>query len=85
VTVTVTISSDPNALSVPREALHSENGKTFVYKVVKNTLKRTYVTIGTINLTQVGVLSGLAEGDQVATGSVNGQPLQEGISVKVVR
>jgi HlyD family secretion protein len=81
----VTISSDPNALSVPREALHSENGKTFVYKVVKNTLKRTYVTIGTINLTQVGVLSGLAEGDQVATGSVNGQPLQEGISVKVVR
>jgi HlyD family secretion protein len=85
VTATVTISSEPNALGVPREALHSENGKTFVYKVVKGSLQRTFVTIGTINLTQVAILSGLAEGDLVAIGSVNGQPLQEGISIKVVR
>jgi len=85
VTATVTISSEPNALSIPREALHSENSKTFVYKVVKNTLKRAYVTTGIINLTQVAILSGLEEGDQVATGSVNGQPLQEGVSIKVVR
>ena len=28
VTVTATISSEPNTLSIPREALHSENGKT---------------------------------------------------------
>ena len=85
VTVTATISSEPNTLSIPREALHSENGKTYVYKVVKNALQRTYVTTGTINLTQVAILSGLVEGDLVATGSENGQPLQEGIPVKVVR
>ncbi|MGO9316571.1 MAG: efflux RND transporter periplasmic adaptor subunit [Terracidiphilus sp.] len=85
VTVTATISSEPNTLSIPREALHSENGKTYVYKVVKNALQRTYVTTGTINLTQVAILSGLVEGDMVATGSENGQPLQEGIPVKVVR
>jgi HlyD family secretion protein len=85
VSATVTISSEPNALSIPREALHSENSKTFVYKVVKNSLKRAYVTTGIINLTQVAILSGLEEGDQVATGSVNGQPLQEGVSIKVVR
>ena len=85
VTVTVTISSEPNALSVPREALHSENGKTFVYKTVKDGLQKTYVTTGTINLTQVAILSGLEEGDLVATGTVNGQPLQEGIPIKVVR
>jgi HlyD family secretion protein len=85
VTVTATISSEPNTLSVPREALHSENGKTYVYRVVKNALQRTYVTTGTINLTQVAILSGLEEGDLVATGSENGQPLQEGIPVKVVR
>jgi HlyD family secretion protein len=35
VTVTVTISSEPNALSMPREALHEQNGKYFVYKVVE--------------------------------------------------
>ena len=69
VTVTVTISSEPNALSVPREALHSENGKTYVFKVVKGELQRTYVTTGTINLTQVAILSGLEEGDLVATGN----------------
>jgi len=85
VTATVTISSDPNALSIPREALHSENGKTYVYKVVDGGLKKSFVTIGTINLTQVAIHSGLQEGDMVATGTSSGQPLMEGIPIKVVR
>jgi HlyD family secretion protein len=84
VTVTVTISSDPNALSIPRDALHAENGKTYVYKVVKGELQRTPVIIGTPNLTLAPILSGLNEGDIVATGAVNGEPLREGVSVKVV-
>jgi HlyD family secretion protein len=85
VTVTVTISSDPNVLSVPREALHTENGKTYVYKVVNGSLHRNYVTIGTLNLTQVSILSGLNEGDTVATGTTSGQLLQEGVPIKVVQ
>jgi len=85
VTVTVTISSEANALSIPREALHSENGKNFVYKIVKDGLQKTFVTTGTINLTQAAVLSGLEDGDTVATGTASGQPLQEGIPIKVVR
>lgn len=85
VTVTVTTSSEPNALSMPREALHEQNGKYFVYKVVDNELKRVAVTIGTPNTTQVPILSGLDDGDIVATGSINGQPLQEGIPIKEVR
>lgn len=85
VTVTVTTSSEPNTLSVPREALHSENGKSYVYKVVNDKLVKTSVTIGTINLTQVAILSGLNEGDYVATGTASGQPLQEGIPIKVAR
>jgi HlyD family secretion protein len=85
VTVTVTTSSEPNTLSVPREALHSENGKSYVYKVVKDRLERTPVTIGTINYTQVAIVSGLNDGETVATGTANGQPLQEGVPIKVVR
>jgi HlyD family secretion protein len=85
VTVTVTISSEANALSIPREALHSENGKNYVYKIVKDGLQKTFVTTGTINLTQAAILSGLEEGDMVATGTASGQPLQEGIPIKVVR
>jgi HlyD family secretion protein len=67
--------------------LHAENSKYYVYKVAASgeNLIRTPVTIGTINLTQVSILSGLQEGDSVAIGSTNGQPLQEGIAIKVVR
>ena len=85
VTVQVTTSSQPNALSMPREALHSENGRYYVYKIVGSELKRTSVTIGSPNLTQVPILSGLQEGDWVATASINGQPLQEGMPIKVQR
>jgi HlyD family secretion protein len=85
VTVTVTTSSEPNALSVPREALHVEDGRAFVYKVEGDELVRTPVTTGTFNLTRQSILSGLKEGDWVATGSITGEPLQEGIPIKVVR
>jgi HlyD family secretion protein len=85
VTATVTISSQPDALSMPREALHEQNGSYFVYKVVGNELQRVTVTIGSPNLTQVPILSGLQEGDMVATATTNGQPLQEGVPIKEVR
>lgn len=85
VTVTVTTSSEPNTLTIPREALHSENGKPYVFRVVNNSLVRTLIVIGTPNLTQVPVTSGLSDGDVVATGSLNGLALEEGAPVKVVR
>jgi HlyD family secretion protein len=53
--------------------------------VEKGELKRAFVTTGTINLTQVAILSGLQNGDLVATGTLSGQPLQEGVPIKVVR
>jgi HlyD family secretion protein len=85
VNVTVTTSSEPNALSIPREALLSQNGQPYVFKVVGNSLVRTPVTTGIVNLTRVAVLSGLKEGDWVATGTTTGQPLQEGVPIKAVR
>ena len=85
VTATVTISSEPNALSMPREALHEQNGQYFVYKVVGDELERVTVKIGPPNITQVPILSGLVEGDIVATGTTNGQPLQDHEPIKVVQ
>lgn len=85
VTVTVTTSSQANALSVPRDALRSENGKTYVYKVDGDELKKTFVQIGTLNVSQVAIVSGLRSGDWVATGTTTGQPLQEGVPIKRVQ
>ena len=85
VRVTVTTSSQANMLSVPREALHMENGQPYVYRIVNSELKRTQVTTGTFTTTQVAILSGLNEGEWVATGTISGQPLQQGVPVKEVR
>lgn len=85
VTVTVTTSSEANALSIPRDALRSENGKTYVYKVKGDELKKTFVVIGTLNVSQVAIVSGLKSGDVVATGTTTGQPLQEGMPIKRVQ
>jgi len=65
--------------------LRSENGKPYVFRVIGDELKRTPVVTGTINLTQVAVTSGLSDGEVVATGSLNGLPLEDGAQVKVVR
>jgi len=85
VNVTATTSSDSNALSVPRQSIMAESGKPFVFKVVGNSLVRTPVTTGIRTADSVAVLTGLNEGDVVATGSLSGHPLQEGVPVKVVR
>ncbi len=85
VTVTVTTSSQTNALSIPREALRSENGKTYVFRIDGDELKKTFVVTGALNLTQVAILSGLKDGDWVATGTTTGLPLQEDIPIKRVR
>lgn len=85
VTVTVTTSAQADALTIPREALHVENGKTYVFKVVGDGLVRTPVNVGTSSLVLTPILSGLEEGDIVATGTTNGLPLQEGIPIRIVR
>jgi HlyD family secretion protein len=85
VTVTVTISDTPNALNVPRDALHTEQGKSYVYRVINERLRRTPVTVGALNLTQVEILSGLQEGETVALGTTNGQPVSTGVAVEIVR
>jgi HlyD family secretion protein len=85
VSVTVTTSSEPGVMSIPREALFSQNGQPYVFKVSGNSLVRTDVVTGIVNLTRVAILKGLQQGDQVATGTVNGQTLQADVPIKVVR
>ena len=85
VIVKVTTSSKPNALTMPRDALREQNGKFYAFRVEQGELKRVPITIGTPSLTLVPILSGLNEGDVVATGTMGEQQLQEGIPIKEVR
>jgi HlyD family secretion protein len=85
VRVTVTVANEGNALNVPREALHTDRGKEYVYRLAGGTLHRAPVVVGNLNLTQVEILSGLNEGDVVALGSTNGQPIADGVPVVEVK
>jgi HlyD family secretion protein len=83
VKVTVTEQQLNHVLTVPREALHSESGKTYVYLLHNNVLRRHPVSIGARNLTQVQITSGLNENDTVALSTTNGEPLAEGVPVHI--
>jgi HlyD family secretion protein len=84
VRVTITVSSQSNVLTVPHDAMHFEQGSSYVYRVEGGTLHRVPVSVGRVNLTDVQILSGLKAGDQVALITTNGQPLIDGQPVKVV-
>jgi HlyD family secretion protein len=82
--VTIITAEHRNVLTVPREAVHQEDSKTYVYQVVNNELQRRYVQTSISNLTQVEVTGGLPDDALVALGSVNSKPLRNGLAVKVV-
>ncbi|HTW46874.1 MAG TPA: efflux RND transporter periplasmic adaptor subunit [Acidobacteriaceae bacterium] len=84
VRVTITVSSQSNVLTVPHDALHFEQGSSYVYRVEGGTLHRAPVTVGSVTLTDVQIVSGLKAGDQVALTTTNGQPLIDGEPVKIV-
>jgi HlyD family secretion protein len=79
---TIKVSSIPNALTIPLEALFNENGTNFVYKVEGGTkLAKTTIAVGATTDTQVEVVSGLNKGDQVALASPT--TYTDGMTVRV--
>ncbi|HEV2275232.1 MAG TPA: efflux RND transporter periplasmic adaptor subunit, partial [Acidobacteriaceae bacterium] len=85
VIVTVTTQEVHNALAVPREALHIENARDYVYVVSGDVLRRVEVQVGALNLTQVQILSGVQEHTTVALGTTNATPLTAGVPIEIVR
>jgi HlyD family secretion protein len=85
VSVRVITGEDANALSLPREAVHQDDGRRYVYEIVRGELKKRYIETSLSNLTRVEVTSGLADGALVAVASQNASPLREGLPVRVVQ
>jgi HlyD family secretion protein len=84
VRVTITVSSQSNVLTIPRDALHPQQGANYVYRVERGTLHRVPVTVGSLDITGVQILGGLKAGDQVALTTTNGEPLIDGEPVKII-
>ena len=80
--VTIVAAEHDNVLIVPREAVRTDDSKPYVLQIVGHELKRRDVETSISNLTQVEVTHGLAAQDLIATGSVSGKPLGDGMQVK---
>ena len=86
VTVKVTTQQIYHVLSVPREALHTENSENFVFLVQNGKLVKRPIQVGAINLMTVQVLSGLSNGDTVALATTRSDTdLADGLRVSVVQ
>jgi HlyD family secretion protein len=85
VNVTVTTAQRLHVLTVPREAMHTDNGGSFVFRVVNDKLVKTPVQVGIFNLTREEILSGLSEGDVVALNATTPHDLSNGLEVKPVQ
>lgn len=83
--VTVITAEHKDALTLYREAVHNDDSKPYVYKIVDGKLKRSDVEVSLQNLTQVEIISGLHEHTEVALSSADGKPLADGARVKVVQ
>jgi HlyD family secretion protein len=82
--VTIITAEHRDVLTVPREAVHQEDSKSYVYQIVNNELQRRYIQTSISNLTKVEVAGGLQENALVALGPINSKPLRNGLAVKVV-
>lgn len=87
VTVTVIEAEKPNVLSIPREALHTDGGRNFVYRIVGGKLVQTQVQLGAlVNNTSAEIAGGLSAGDMVVLGPATpGKELFNGLAVKAVQ
>ena len=81
----VRLARDPHVLSLPRAALRGDaHGQPYVLRIRDGKLVRTDVRIGIVNNNQFEIVSGLSEGDAVATNATSNVELTDGESVSAV-
>ena len=85
VTVFVTETQRAHVLSIPREALHTDGAKDFVYRIANGKLAVTSVKVNLVTLNSVEVVSGLQEGDEVVLRAKSPETeLKNGLEVKPI-
>jgi len=69
-----------NAVTIPKEAVHTERGQTGVYLLNGDHIEWKQIKLGVSNTTRTQVKEGVSSGDAVALFSEN--PLRDGMQVK---
>jgi HlyD family secretion protein len=82
--VTIVVAEHNNVLTLQRDAVHSDDSKPYVFRIVDHQLQLQPVEISLQNLTRVEITSGLSEGSLVALSAEESRPLADGVAVKVV-
>lgn len=82
--VTIVVAEHHDVLTLQRDALHIDDNKPYVFRIIDNHLKRQAIEFSLQNLTRVEITSGLSEGDAVAMPAEETKPLSDGAPVKVV-
>ena len=85
VDVVVTTKSSTHAMTIPREALHTEGSANYAYRVVGDKLVKTPVDIGIVNLAGVEITKGLSPNDVIALHALNNQELRDSLQIREVR
>ncbi len=85
VTVMVTIDVHPHALTIPREALHTEGSGRYVYRVVDGKLEKTAVKVGLANLSDAEITNGLTPQDVIVVRAPHGGSLENHMPAEVTR
>jgi HlyD family secretion protein len=84
VNVTIVTAQHEHALTVPREAIHHDEGQSFVYQVVDGELQRRKVETSLSNLTKMEITQGLPDQAVVALSATTAQSLRPGMAVRAV-
>ena len=84
VNTTIISSNSEEALTVPREAIHENNGRNYVFVLRDGHLHLQDIQLGISNLTRVEVRGGISEKDTIAVQSYSPSPMTDGIKVKIV-
>jgi HlyD family secretion protein len=84
VNVSIVTAQHDNALTVPREAIHQDDGKRFVYEIKDSELKRRDVQTSLSNLTRMEITQGIGDNALVVLSADDQQALKPGMSVRVV-
>ena len=84
VNTTIVSSNSEQALTVPREAVHENSGRNYVFTLRDGHLHLQVVEVGISNLTRVEVRGGISDEDMIAVQSFSPSPMTDGIKVKIV-